>query len=472
MKKNALLVLMLVVTGFTAMTLLVSIYVFEAQERMTDEMLSSYVSDLAETFVEEPLPMQTPMGRRMAEMQRHHAPRRRIFFRMFSADPSLRSGGLLLMDKNGVPLGGSEGAEKLASLWTNGVVPGVPTRVAGDGGATYQVVVRQLDSGNFVLVAAGRQNLISTISKIWNLWLLSVILSTSAVLVGIALLWRYLVIPLRRIVETTAAIRWGKDLPALPQPHLYEVRELNDVIARSAESAIDKEQLRASYVGDIVRAQEGARKLLARELHDGPLQTVVAAIKRIQLAQGAADPATREKLDIAEEISQHAANEIRNYCDELSPSWSTLGPVSALEEMAERLSAAYDAEISIDASDDYLELPDEYTLALIRIFQEAVSNSVRHGRAGHIAVSLSAGDEELILSITDDGVGFGDGVAASASGVPDFERLRLDGHRGLSNIHERVQLLKGKLKIEPANTGASTGERGCRITVRVPSMPA
>lgn len=453
---------MLLVTALTAMTLLISVYVFEAQERMTEEMLSSYVSDLADTFVEEPLPrMQTPMARRMGELQRHHEPRRRIFFRMFSADPSLRSGGLLLLDKNRNPLGGSEGAENLAPLWTDDLPLGVPVQVAGTGGVKYQVVVRQLDSGNYVLVAAGRTNLLSTISRIWNFWLLSVMLSSAAVLVGIALLWRYLVIPLRQIVETTAAIKWGKDMPALPGSKLYEVRELNEVIERSAENAIDKERMRSSYVGDIVQAQEDARKRLARELHDGPLQSVVASIKRIQLAQNGAEPGTREKLDIAEEISQNAANEIRNYCDELSPSWTALGPVSALEEMAERLSAVYEVEISVCSSDDHLELPDEYTLAMIRIFQEAVSNSVRHGKARKIEVMLAREQDEVVFSVADDGTGFIDPPG------PDYERLRLKGHRGLSNIHERVQLLGGRMKIEPADASASAGS-GCRIVVRVP----
>jgi signal transduction histidine kinase len=342
----------------------------------------------------------------------------------------------------------------MVRLWGDDLVLGVPSEVEDDSGASYQVVVCELASGNYVLVAASKTNLLSTISRVWNVWLLSVMISSAAVLVGIAALWRYLVIPVRAIVETTGATAWGTDVPSFQPSLLYEVDALSSVIEKSAAEAVAKENLRLRYISDIVQAQEEAGRRLARELHDGPLQSVIAAIKRVQLAQIAQKDeggGAGERLDEAERISQYAANEIRDYCDDLSPSWLALGVASALEEMAERLSATYGVRINVGTDGD-LELPEVYSISIIRIMQEAVSNSVRHGGAGIIDISLVREGNDLVFRISDDGKGF---VPLS----PDYENLRLQGHRGLSNMYERVQLLGGRLDID------SAVGRGCVISV-------
>ena len=474
MRRNALLLLMLLVTVLTGATLAVSIYAFKAQESVTDAMLSAYVSDIAESFVEnsrmaESVLQGSEWGGRVrrwgmggwGEASHHmelprHGVVRRFFFRMFSADPQLKSGGVLFFSRDGRAIAGSFGAENLAALWSDELLSGQPVRVEDGGGMDYYAVAKELANGNFVLVAASRTNLLSSISRVWNAWLVSVMVSSAAVLVGIAALWRYLVIPVRSIADVTGVMEWGKSVPRFEPSPLYEVGALSDVIEKSAAEAVAKEQLRLRYISDIVQAQEDARKRLARELHDGPLQLVVAAIKRLQLAQIARqaqrEGGAGEELDEAERISQHAANEIRNYCDDLSPSWLALGASSALEEMAERLSETYGVSVDVSAGD--IDLAEEYSLPVIRILQEAISNAVRHGGASSLEVSLSMEGDDLVFRVTDDGKGF------DASCL-DFEKLRLEGHRGLSNMHERVQLLGGKLDIE------SKPGQGCAITVRV-----
>ncbi|MDR1914973.1 MAG: histidine kinase [Synergistaceae bacterium] len=468
--RSALFFLMLAVTAFTAVTFLISLYVFKAQAVLTDRVLSSYVTDVAETFAQGlPQPPDippVPATRGVKEFGSRHTPRRRMFFRMFATDPSLNSGGLLLFDSERRPLGGSEGAENLISLWRDDVALGEPTVVSDKDGRSYYMVVRALDQGGYVLVAASKTNLLSSYSRLWNFWLISVMISSAAMLVGIAALWRYFVLPIRRIVEAVGSLRWGVSMPKFAYEgllSLYEVCELESVIERSASEAISEKGLRARYVTDIVQAQEDARRRLARELHDGPLQSVVASIKRIQLAlSSAVGGAAREKLDEAERISQYAANEIRDYCDELSPSWTALGISSALEELSERLSMAHNALINVSVDDEYGDMPGDCALAIIRILQEAVSNSVRHGGAHVIDVRLERAGDDLIFSITDDGRGFSEGDFIQ----PDFERTRLLGHRGLSNMHERVQMLGGTLSIGPASDNPDA--RGARISVTIP----
>jgi signal transduction histidine kinase len=480
MGKNMLLLLMLLVTLLTGATLAVSIYAFKAQESLTDSMLSSYVSDIAESFAENshhggPDAWQSWWERgersfhsdtktwrgRWRGNDEFRLARNWLFFMMFAAPSSPHSGGILLLDRDGRVIGGSMSSGNLSSLWREGMTSGAPTDVEDDGGTLYRVVVRELPSGNYVLVAASKTGILKSISQVWNVWLLFVMASSSTVLVGIAALWKFLVLPIRDIVETIGGTRWGSGALKFRHSPLYEVDALSRVIEKSASDAVTEEQLRLRYISDIVQAQEDAGRRLARELHDGPLQSVVAAIKRVQLAQMAqsssGDHGARERLDEAERISQYAANEIRDYCDKLSPSWLSLGVSSALEEMAERLSGLYDVNINLYADGDFdsLELPDEYALSIIRILQEAVSNSVRHGGAESVNATLEMKGDELVFTVSDNGSGF-------KSAVPDYAKLRLEGHRGLSNMYERVQLLGGVLEITSADGG------GCVILAKMP----
>jgi signal transduction histidine kinase len=463
---------MLLVTLLTGSTLAVSIYALKAQESVTDSMLSAYVSDIAESFAENSrIAANTWQGEEWSgtthrwgrsgwgDVQRHmgmisrEGIMRRFFFRMFSADPSLSSGGIFFFSSDGRPIAGSFGAENLPTLWRGELVSGLPVQVRDESGMEYFVVARELANGNFVLVAASKTNLLSSISRVWNVWLVSVMISSAAVLVGIAALWRYLVIPVRAIADAAGGTAWGRTVPCFEPSLLYEVGALSAVIEKSAADAVAKEQLRLRYISDIVQVQEEARRRLARELHDGPLQSVVASIKRLQLAQiaeRAQNGVSGEALDEAERISQYAANEIRNYCDDLSPSWLALGIASALDEMAERLSEAYGVRVNVSAGD--FDLPEEYSLSVIRILQEALSNAVRHGGASTVDVTLMMEGGELVFRVTDDGKGF-DSLPS------DYEQLRLEGHRGLSNMYERAQLLGGRLEID-----SRPGE-GCVISV-------
>jgi signal transduction histidine kinase len=377
---------------------------------------------------------------------------------------SLRAGGILLLNREGRVIGGSINAGDLASLWREGMSSGTPMDVEDDSGMLYRVVVRELPSGNYVLVAASKTGILRSISQVWNVWLLSVMATSSTVLVGIAALWKYLVLPIRNIVETIGGTKWGGGALKFHHSPLYEVDALSRVIEKSASDAVTEEQLRLRYISDIVQAQEDAWRRLARELHDGPLQAVVAAIPRVQLAQMAQrDPGgcgVGERLDEAERISQYAANEIRDYCDKLSPSWLSLGVSSALEEMAERLSGMYGVKINIYADGDFegLELPEEYPLSIIRILQEAVSNSVRHGGATAVNAALEMDGDELVFTVSDNGSGFG-------TDVLDYAKLRLEGHRGLANMYERVQLLGGVLEVKSADGG------GCVILAKIKLTP-
>jgi signal transduction histidine kinase len=131
------------------------------------------------------------------------------------------------------------------------------------------------------------------------------------------------------------------------------------------------------------------------------------------------------------------------------PTLDQLGLVGAIRDAAERYEPRLTANgprISIHAPNELSPLPAAVEVAAYRIVQEALTNVVRHARAGHCTVRLTSGDE-LELEITDDGVGL---PADHRSGV------------GLNSMRERAEELGGTCVIEPAPSG------GTRVLARLP----
>lgn len=458
MRKNLLLALMILISIPAAALFFLSLHAFRAQEDAMDSMMRSYVQDLAENFAGG-----AATGRGMPQ---RHRPMGQMRFRMFSADPALRdggAGGVLFIGQDGRVAVMSPGAERLLFLLNEAGLSEEPQKVQDEAGNDYYAARRGLEDGSFILAAVSRTVLLAPLTGIWRFWILTAMATSAAIFLGMILLWRYLAVPLRRIAETIRGLRWGKDHPpVLYGGPLYELESLSGAIGTLAEEAFAKEELKRQYVTDLVKIEEETRKHLARELHDGPLQSSVAAIKRIQLAKEALPPETGElhrHLDTAEEVVQTAAREIREYCDELSPSWIRLGLASSMQENADRLAGAYEGvSVDVEVGEDLDILSEESSLALVRIFQEAVSNSARHGRARSVRAALKKEGHAVHFSIEDDGGGFD---AARISGT-EYELLRTTGHRGLANMNERVRLLGGTMKLE------SSPGQGCRIDIVFP----
>ena len=97
-------------------------------------------------------------------------------------------------------------------------------------------------------------------------------------------------------------------------------------------------------------------------------------------------------------------------------------------------------------------------LSFLRIFQEAVSNAVRHGQASEVIAKVyKDNSNNLVIEIQDNGKGF-DAKTANLT----HEELRLQGHRGLANMTERMSLMGGTLSV------ISEPEHGTKIIAAVP----
>ncbi|MCL2009187.1 MAG: histidine kinase [Synergistaceae bacterium] len=457
MRKHMLIISMSVITLLAGSSVFTTLHVFRAQETALDSMMRSYVLDLVDNISDT---LQSP-GRRDV----WHG--RMTRFRMLSMSPLLPngdSGGVLILTEEGRVLSASAGAEKLIPLWEAGVSLDEPRMVQDAEGKQFCVAAKDAGNGLLVLAAVSRTHLLGPILDVRRLWMSLAVLTPLTVFAGMLGLWMYLAAPLHRVVESIRHMKWGRDRPQTPERlGFYEIEALSNAIAELAGEAIAREKLKVRYVSDIVRIQEDSRKRLARDLHDSPLQGIIAAIKWIQLAQSSTDAsALSENLEMAEEVAQNAAKEIRNYCEELSPSWVKLGLSAAMFENADRLSRAFGVEVEVRGAEEAetdLEISEEHVLAFVRILQEAVSNSARHGRASRVETAFSKNQKNggLLFQVLDDGSGMAEQEET------DYENLRATGHRGLAHIHERVRLLKGTMRL-----GKQESEKGFLIDIEVP----
>ena len=212
---------------------------------------------------------------------------------------------------------------------------------------------------------------------------------------------------------------------------------VHDVTARRRA---EREQRR--LLSRLVTAQEEERRRIARDLHDDPLQKVIAAALRLD-ASVERVPALREDPSFGKlaDSMRAAIARMRVLMFELRP--QTLdehGLAAALRAYLEQQGEQDPAFPAWDLRDRMAEPPGgEEAVLLFRIAQEAITNVRKHAHAGRVAVELGERDGGRLLRIVDDGRGFATGGRADSPG----------GHLGITTMRERAEMAGGWLRIEP-----------------------
>jgi signal transduction histidine kinase len=456
---------------FAVLALTVAGYAYFAQERLLESVLFSYVQDMLQSLS---IDLATDGDHYHATDSGGHNHQNRNYadHHFLISGPSLPGGFILILSHEGEMLGASPGALDLKDIPIDILTfaDGKSQRIICDG-KPYFVVGKSLENTrNTIFFLMPQEQLLSSVANPYRLLVGSIVVLILGVL-GLAWgLGRYLAFPLRKMVADIGTLSWGKE-PFAPQTSrcVWEVRLLGNVLCQQSQTAVENEFLKENYVRDIITVQEQQQNRFSRELHDGPLQYVTATIRRVQIAavllrnmatnvENVSQPDEyqwkniTENLNEAEKAAQFSADEIRDLCDEMSPSWMTLGFPSALTELTERAALHNKIYVNLTLSENArrIKLSHEENLAFLRIFQEACSNAVRHGKAQKIDVKLSEDDNQIILSIHDDGTGFDIMLV-------NERELRANGHRGIINMKERMRIVGGVLKIV---TG--TG-KGCTV---------
>ncbi|MFC1996838.1 GAF domain-containing sensor histidine kinase [Chloroflexota bacterium] len=258
---------------------------------------------------------------------------------------------------------------------------------------------------------------------------------------------------------------YGVMLFAHPDTNFFTIinREILDLIGSQAMIAIQNARLYQDLEQEkerMTEIQEEARKKLARDLHDGPTQSIAAIAMRVNFARRLMERDTNaaaDELNKIEDLARRTTKEIRHMLFTLRPLvLESQGLTAAFESMAEKMRETYDQNVLVSVDSNLLpELEMGKQGVIFYIAEEAVSNARKHAIADCIQIRLKSIQEDLaLLEIEDDGDGY-DVDAVDAS----YEHR---GSLGMVNMRERTELLNGLLNIESING------LGTKVSVLIP----
>ncbi|MCH4824767.1 MAG: sensor histidine kinase [Planococcus sp. (in: firmicutes)] len=208
----------------------------------------------------------------------------------------------------------------------------------------------------------------------------------------------------------------------------------------NVDEAIDKNKTFQDYSLRIIEVQEEERKRLSREIHDGPAQMMANVLLRSDLIERTyrekgPEPAFQEITSLKEMVRQ-ALTEVRRIIYDLRPmTLDDLGLVPTLKKYMDTIEE-YNKGVGLKflSSGKEERLPNNYETTIFRLVQEGISNAIRHGKSNDITVEMKWLKNQVQIMVTDNGIGFDQGIVKNQS-------------FGLTGMRERIELVEGNLII-------------------------
>lgn len=200
---------------------------------------------------------------------------------------------------------------------------------------------------------------------------------------------------------------------------------------------------RKLLVQRMLHATEDERRRLARELHDEIAQLLTV----VQMSLHRITPETPD-LQQAAALLQQTQIEIHRLIHDLRPSLlDDLGLAAAMRSYADDHLSQHGVHVSLEIEDGLPSLPEIETV-VFRIYQELLTNILRHADADHVSVELYRRDTTLVLAVEDDGCG--------------FDPTMKSGRAGITGMRERAALVNGTVTFD------SEAGQGTHVLVEIP----
>ncbi len=210
----------------------------------------------------------------------------------------------------------------------------------------------------------------------------------------------------------------------------------------------------------VIERQESERKHIARELHDEIGQVLTAVKINLQsIRPSVAGSPSAEKLTDSIAIVDELAAQVRNLSRFLRPpQLDALGLLPALSSYVENRVRPNGLTVSLNCDPLFARLQPEVETNCFRIVQEALTNVLRHANATMVSIELRRFENQMVINVKDDGVGF------------DVDEVRARTSRGecvgLFGMEERAELFGGQVKF------FSGDNDGTRIEICLPLLLA
>jgi len=228
---------------------------------------------------------------------------------------------------------------------------------------------------------------------------------------------------------------------------VYQRRILGQERLRQREVQVHQKELLTAAV----EVQEAERSRIASDLHDdiGSLLSATRLYLR-QLKPTTTKAKTGEIRDQALAILDEMIQNTRRITHDLSPpALEKFGFQAAAEDLCERINGSGGMRVIFSSTSEE-RLHPKREIALYRVLQELLNNTIKHARADTVGVEVGQGPEQFKFIYQDNGRGF------------DPEKTKLNG-LGLRNMESRVTLMGGSMSFE------SSPGKGLRVEVAVPS---
>lgn len=266
--------------------------------------------------------------------------------------------------------------------------------------------------------------------------------------------------------EISFMSRSGKVFPTLEVAIMHKDEEGNPkfmsftLLDISERKNYEKEMLHLNnelrqLAKHLLTVREEERSAIAKEIHDALAQNLVAiSMNASYLKSIINNEITKEIIDEQIEIANSVIRASKTLFNSLHPSMlDELGLEAAIKWYAKTklkvTNIVFDYKTNVDVENDTKS--KEANLVLFRIFQEALTNILRHANAENISVEINKDRKTLSMQITDDGVGF----------EPD--NVDIISHHGLLGMRERVYAMNGEFNIDSASGKGTTVMARVRI---------
>jgi len=209
----------------------------------------------------------------------------------------------------------------------------------------------------------------------------------------------------------------------------------------------------------VLGSLEAERERLYRDVHDGPAQVLANAIFEVEYLERIAERAPAEVRQTLKTELSNLKGQFRGSLDSVRamiydlrpPELTELGLAEAMRNYASEweLRCGIKVASQLDLKDTGLSATDE--LAVYRIMQEALQNVHKHAHASAVGIAWSRANDNWVLHVTDDGMG--------------FDLVKAARHKksvGLLSMRERAELIGGSLQIQ------STPGKGTAVTLLLP----
>lgn len=214
-----------------------------------------------------------------------------------------------------------------------------------------------------------------------------------------------------------------------------KIRELAELIRARETTRIEADAARRE------------RLRLAADLHDGFQQYLAGAMFRLKAARNYLPREavkSAEQLEKVQDALQHTQNGLRSTIWAMNEESEGPESLMGLFAFVARRMPHWDGVVEIKSEGEERNVARNYCGSLLLIVQEAVGNAIRHGKATKVEVKIHFKDNEIVLSVIDNGTGFDVGSKDS-----------LSGHYGLRTMERRINELGGSMRIESSRDGGT-----------------